>query len=90
MTEDRSTSDIGVEQPPANPPTQSGVVGAMMVAVLVGGLIGAGIALVFLPDLVAAAAVGGAMTAGALRVFVFMSSNRKGLTPVDDEDGSMQ
>lgn len=82
--------DLGVDHPPQTPPARSGVVGAMMVAVLLGAIIGAGIAAVFLPNLMAAAALGGALTAGALRVFVFLSPDRRGLTPIDDEDARLQ
>ncbi len=82
--------DLGPEMPPQEPPGPKGVAGAMAVAALLGAVIGAVIGLIFLPDLVVALAIVGAMTLAALRTVVFLSSQRRGLAPVDEEDGTMQ
>ena len=90
MPRGASQDEIGAEKPPQDPPARSGVVGAMVVAVLLGAGIGAVLAAVFLPDLMVASALGGAMIFGAARVFIFLSPNRKGLAPVEDENGSFK
>ena len=90
MSNQSSTKDNGPELPPQQPPARSGVAGAIMVAVLIGALSGAAAGWLLLPDMMAAAALGGAMFFGAARVFIFMSPTRRGLAPVEKEDGSYQ
>lgn len=82
--------DIGPDQPPQAPPARVGVAGALAVAALLGAVLGAVVGALVLPELIVACAIGGALLLAAGRVAVLMSADRKGLAPVDDEDGTMQ
>lgn len=90
MSQGPDQKELGVEKPPSAPPARSGVIGAMFVAVLLGAALGVAAGWLFLPDYVVALAVGGALTLGAARVFVFLSSDRRGLAPLEKEDGTYE
>ncbi|MGA9411129.1 MAG: hypothetical protein WBV78_11890 [Roseobacter sp.] len=90
MPDQSPQKQVGPELPPQEPPARSGVAGAIMVAVLLGAVIGGAAAWFFLPDLMAAAALGGAMMFGAARVFLFVSPARRGLAPIESNNGSHQ
>ena len=87
---DKNDVDLGPDQPPQEPPARSGVAGALVVAAIVGAVLGGAIALFFAPDLLVGAAIGGALSVSAIRVFILMSSDRRGLAPMNDKDGTMQ
>ena len=87
---DKNDVELGPDQPPQEPPARSGVAGALVVAAVVGAALGAAIALFVAPDLMFGAAIGGALTVAAIRVFLLMSSDHRGLAPVKDKHGTMQ
>jgi hypothetical protein len=83
-------SDIGPEQPPRQPPAPKGIAWALVTAALIGAILGVGVGVLFATELIFACALGGALLGAAVRVALLLSSDRRGLAPLDDEDGTMQ
>lgn len=73
MSDPRSNTNAGAEHARTDQRRKTNVVAAMMIAVLIGAVLGGLVGVLVLPDVAAATALGGAMLAGAIRVFSFMS-----------------
>jgi len=61
-----------------------------MGTILLGAVVGSVVSWLVLPDLMAAAALGGGMVFGAARVFLFLSTDRSDNITIRNQDGSFQ
>jgi hypothetical protein len=81
--QDKTAAKVKGMKSEASEQPKSEVVRALLIAVTLGALCGSAAAVLFLPDLIAACAIGGAMAAGALRVALLMSPS----DPVEKQNG---